>query len=70
MREQNSNILEIIELCKKLISCADRGDTVREDDCCGVLYAIVRDCGYRILDEASREKEQHIRRGIWESGEK
>jgi hypothetical protein len=70
MKEQNSNILEIMDLCKKLLICADKGDNIREDDCCGVLYAIARDCAYRILDEARKERSQHIRRGIWESDEK
>jgi hypothetical protein len=66
MKEQNDNILMIIELCKSLLNCADKGDMIREDDCCGVLYGIVRDCSYRILDEACKEKIQHIRKGIWD----
>jgi hypothetical protein len=67
MKEQNENLLQIMELCKSLLECADRGDMMRADDCCGVLYGIVRDCAYRILEEASREKTIHIQMGIWES---
>jgi hypothetical protein len=69
MKEQNENLLQIVDLCKSLLECADQGDMIRKDDCCGVLYGIVRDCAYRILEAASREKTLHIRMGIWEPEE-
>jgi hypothetical protein len=66
MKEVNRNISKVLELSRKLLFCADRGDIQREDDSCGVLYGIVRDCAYKIIDAAEKEKERHIQQGVWD----
>lgn len=38
----------------------------REDDSCGVLYGIVRDCAYKMLDAAEKERKRHMDKGIWD----
>ncbi|MBN1129545.1 MAG: hypothetical protein JXA71_11190 [Chitinispirillaceae bacterium] len=60
MDDIDENIHHTIALTRQLIHCADIGDQEREDDTCGVLYGIVRDCAYRILGEAERERLRHI----------
>ncbi|MBD3319626.1 MAG: hypothetical protein GF350_00860 [Chitinivibrionales bacterium] len=66
MRAYNQNILDVIECARKLMFIADKGDLQREDEGCGVLYAIVRDTAYNLKHHAENEKEAHIRRGIWD----
>jgi hypothetical protein len=69
MKESNSNISEAINLARKLMFLADKGDLQREDESCGVLYGIIRDCAYRIKAEAQKERSLHEARGVWESEE-
>lgn len=69
MRECNKNIECLIELSRKLLFCADRGDIQREDDSCGVLFGMARDCAYKIQDLARKEREAHKRKGIWDGEE-
>ncbi|OGR10637.1 MAG: hypothetical protein A2277_12290 [Desulfobacterales bacterium RIFOXYA12_FULL_46_15] len=59
------NIARAIELSKKMIKLAQSGYEEREDPGCGVLYGILLDSGYRILDLAQKEKEAHIQKGWW-----
>lgn len=66
MRSTNQNIMDVIELARQLLFCADRGDMQREDDGCGVLFGIVRDCAYRIQKQARKEMDAHKARGIWD----
>jgi hypothetical protein len=55
---------------------ADEGDANREDNGCGVLYGLVRDCAYKIRRLAEAEKEVHDRKSsrgdadVWNQGEK
>ena len=66
MNAKNSNIQRVIDLSTKLLYSADQGDMQRDDDSCGVLYGIVRDCAYKMLDAATREQLRHIEKGIWD----
>ena len=66
MRDCTKNIVYVIELSRKLLFCADRGDIQRTDDSCGVLYGIIRDSAYKILDRALKERQIHIRKGTWD----
>ncbi len=65
MRECDKVIIETLSLAEKLIGVADKGDEVREDDSCGILYATVRDSGYKIKAMAEKEIERHKRKGLW-----
>lgn len=62
----DTNIAGTIELAKKMIQLAQEGDEHREDPGCGILYGILLDSGYKILDLAQREKQNHISKGWWE----
>jgi hypothetical protein len=69
MRASSRNIKGIIDLSRKLLFCADRGDIQRTDDSCGVLFGMTRDCAYKMLGMALKERELHIRNGTWEMDE-
>ncbi len=66
MKPSNKNINRVLELSRKLLFIANRGDIQRQDDSCGVLYGIVRDCAYKIIDVANKERSRHIEKGIWD----
>lgn len=70
MNNVTKNILCVIKLSKELLLIADRGDLQRKDDSCGVLYGIVRDCAYKIINAAEKEQTRHIQKGIWDSSDK
>ena len=65
MRPCNKSIKETLELTEKMLAIADRGDAVREDNGCGVLYGVVRDSAFKIKKLAEEEKEVHIKKGWW-----
>jgi hypothetical protein len=66
MNNSTKNISRLIELCRQLLCCADRGDIQRSDDTCGVLFGMVRDSAYKILELAQKERLLHIRNGSWD----
>ncbi len=55
-----------MDLARKLLFLADKGDLQREDDGCGVLYGIIRDAAYKMKQAAENEKQNHIRHGTWD----
>ena len=61
----NKNVLDALEMARKLIALAERGDACCPDDGCAVLFGVIRDCAYKIRAEAERERDVHIARGIW-----
>lgn len=63
----DKNIVRTIDLAKQMIDLAKSGYEQREDPGCGVLYGILLDSGYRILDLAQKEKHSHIKKGWWEN---
>lgn len=62
----DTNIARTIELAKKMIKLAEKGDEHREDPGCGILYGVLLDSGYRILHLAEKEKQNHIDKGWWQ----
>ena len=66
MRKCNEHILEALELARRLTILADEGEEAAEDDSCLVLYGMIRDCAYRIRQQAESERKAHIARGIWD----
>jgi hypothetical protein len=66
MKKSNEPIQAIIDLCKTMIEIADDGDAVQEDNSCGVLYGVLRDCAYKIKMLAEEEKAKHKNKGTWE----
>lgn len=57
------NIAQTIDLANEMIKLAQTGYEQREDPGCGVLYGILLDSGYRILDLAQKEKQKHVEKG-------
>lgn len=53
-------ILDVLSLAQELLAIADRGETEAEDDSCRILYAVVRDCAFKIHAEAQREMRRHM----------
>ncbi len=62
----DTNIASTIELAQQMIQLAMEGDEYREDPGCGILYGILLDSGYRILDLAQKEKQNHMEKGWWD----
>lgn len=65
MRPCDESIKKTIELAKAMLDLADRGDAVREDTGCGVLYGVLRDSALKIRQLAEAEKKVHIEKGWW-----
>ncbi len=65
MRPCDESIKETLDLVENMLDLADRGDVVREDNGCGVLYGVLRDSAFRIKHLAETEKEVHIKKGWW-----
>ena len=67
MKPCDENIKKTLKLAKEMLDLADKGDTVREDTGCGVLYGVLRDSGYKIRKLAETEREAHIKKGWWKT---
>ena len=65
MKPCDESVKETIELAEKMLKAADKGDAVREDNGCGVLYGILRDSAFKIKKLAEAERDAHIRKGWW-----
>ncbi len=61
----DKNIARTIKLAQEMIELAQKGYEQQEDPSCGVLYGILLDSGYRILDLAQKEKHAHVQKGWW-----
>ncbi|MBM3239681.1 hypothetical protein FJZ31_25620 [Candidatus Poribacteria bacterium] len=62
----NEHIVEVLQMARQLLILADMGDLDSQDNGCGVLYGVVRDCAYKIRAQAERERNAHKIRGIWD----
>jgi len=65
MKPCDENIKKTLKLAEEMLDLADKGDAVREDAGCGVLYGVLRDSAYKIRKLAETEKEAHIKKGWW-----
>ena len=63
----DKNIARTIDLAREMIALAQKGYEQQEDPGCGVLYGILLDSGYRLLDLAEKEKNAHIQKGWWDA---
>jgi hypothetical protein len=50
-----------------MLTLAERGDQVREDNGCGVLYGVLRDSAYNLKKLAEKEKAAHKKKGWWKT---
>ncbi len=60
------NLVRTIDLAHQMIELAQTGYEQREDPSCGVLYGILLDSGYRLLDLAQKETHAHRQKGWWD----
>ena len=67
-QEYNENILRVLRLTREMIIIADEGDDKRQDPGCGILYGMVRDTAYKLRSLAEKEKNAHLKQGIWDIG--
>jgi len=58
-READRILQRVIRVSHEMITLADRGDELRRDPTCGVLYGRLRDAGYDLRNLARKELEQH-----------
>ncbi len=65
MKACDQNIHDALLLADRMLDLADRGDQEREDAGCGILYGILRDSAYKIRKAAEKERQSHIRKGMW-----
>jgi len=65
-KSYNENIKRLLQLSREMLALADEGDLARDDESCGVLYGILRDCAYRLRALAEKEKQLHIDRSKWD----
>lgn len=68
-KECDINIARTIELARQMIALAQTGYEQREDDNCGILYGVLLDTGYKLLDMAKKEKHSHVKKGWWNTKE-
>ena len=70
MKPCDYNIKRTLSLVDEMIRVADKGDSEREDNGCGILYGVLRDSAYKLKKLAEQERETHIAKGWWteESG--
>ncbi len=65
MRPCDESIKMTLGLVEQMLELADKGDVVREDSGCGVLYGVLRDSAFKIKKLAESEKNAHIQKGWW-----
>jgi len=65
-RPCNDNIRKALSIATELVILSDEGEAAMEDDGCGVLYGVIRDCAYKVRAEAERERDAHKVKGIWD----
>ena len=63
-KDQNINILKVINLTDEMIAIADEGDRTRRDRSCGVIFGILRDTAYHLRDLCNEEISNHYTRGL------
>ncbi|MCP3942623.1 MAG: hypothetical protein GY710_14200 [Desulfobacteraceae bacterium] len=65
-KECDKNIVQTIKLAREMIELAQIGYEQQEDPGCGILYGILLDSGYKLLDLAQKEKHAHVQKGWWD----
>jgi len=62
MRPCDESIRETLDLVDNMLDLADRGDAVREDNGCGILYGVLSDSAFKIKTLAETEKDAYIKK--------
>ena len=58
-RSSDKYIYKALEIAEALMSTANEGEAVSNDDGCSILFAVMRDCAYKIRKQAQRQS-SHI----------
>ena len=66
MKACDKNIKRTILMTQEMLKLADQGDADREDTGCGILYGVLRDAAYKVLQLAEEEKRRHQAKGWWQ----
>ncbi|MGE4520497.1 MAG: hypothetical protein AB7E04_13440 [Desulfobacteraceae bacterium] len=66
MKPENKNILRVLELAREMVNTAEEGDIHRKDIGCGILFGVLRDYGYKLINLAEEEIEKHFLKGSWD----
>jgi hypothetical protein len=53
-----------LQLAERMLRLADRGDAVRDDPGCGVVYGVLRDSAYKLKQLAEAEQQAHRWKGL------
>lgn len=71
MKPCDDNIRRTLLLANEMIALSEKGEADREDVGCGILYGVLRDAGYKLIQLAEKEKQAHKAKGWWQenSGE-
>ena len=69
MKKRDLCIKKTLTLTTQMLDLADKGESVREDVNCGVLYSVIRDSAYKLRKLAEDEKKAHIEKGWWKEEE-
>ena len=59
----NKYILKALEVAKALMDTANKGEATSDDDGCRILFGVMRDCAYKIRNQAERECQVHKAKG-------
>lgn len=65
VRKCDRNIQAAFVLIQQMLDLADKGDAEREDNGCGIMFGVMRDSAYKLLQLAEKERKAHIRKGWW-----
>ena len=65
----NKNIEAALDLARRMVVLAEKGQAESSDNGCAVLFGVLRDCAYKIRMEAERERKAHEALGNWDSQE-
>ncbi len=61
----DENIRQTLRLASRMIALSEKGEADREDTGCGILYGVLRDSAYKLIQLAEQEKKAHMDKGWW-----
>jgi hypothetical protein len=68
MKPCDKNIEKTLQFTDQMIKLAEIGNAEREDAGCGILYGVLLDSAYKLKRLAEKEKENHLNKGRWKTG--
>jgi hypothetical protein len=61
----NKYILKALKIANDLIGLANNAEVLGNDNVCGILLGVMRDCAYKIRRQVERECEKRTAKGQW-----